>query len=45
VTQDNSLFNLSILENLRFAKPNATKKEIKQALRDAQADFVFDLEY
>lgn len=44
VTQDNSLFNLSILDNLRFAKPNATIKEIKQALIDAQADFVFDLE-
>jgi len=44
VTQDNSLFNLSILENLRFAKPKATLKEIKQALSDAQADFVFDLE-
>ncbi|MDD3145358.1 MAG: ABC transporter ATP-binding protein [Candidatus Gracilibacteria bacterium] len=45
VTQDNSLFNLSILDNLRFAKPKATIKEIKQALIDAQADFVFDLEY
>lgn len=44
VTQDNSLFNLSILENLRFAKPKASLKEIKQALIDAQADFVFDLE-
>jgi len=44
VTQDNSLFNLSILENLRFAKPKATIKEIKQALIDAQADFVFWLE-
>lgn len=44
VTQDNSLFNLSILDNLRFAKPKATIKEIKQALIDAQADFVFDLE-
>lgn len=44
VTQDNSLFNLSIKENLLFAKPHATKKELEQALRDAQADFVFDLE-
>ncbi|MDD2907380.1 MAG: ABC transporter ATP-binding protein [Candidatus Gracilibacteria bacterium] len=44
VTQDNSLFNLSILENLRFAKPKATLKEVKQALIDAQADFVFTLE-
>lgn len=45
VTQDNSLFNLSILENLKFAKHNATKKEIIQALKDAQADFVFWLEH
>lgn len=43
VTQDNSLFNLSILENLRFANPKASIKDIKQALIDAQAWFVFDL--
>ncbi len=44
VSQDNSLFNLSIEENLRFAKPNATKLEITQALKKAQAEFVFDLD-
>ena len=44
VTQDNSLFNLSIKENLLFAKKNATNKDIIKALKDAQADFVFDLE-
>lgn len=44
VTQDNSLFNLSIKENLLFAKKNATNKDITKALKDAQADFVFDLE-
>jgi len=36
---------LSILENLKFAKPKASLKEIKQALIDAQADFVFELEH
>ncbi len=44
VSQDNSLFNLSIEENLKFAKPNATKKEIVTALKNAEAHFVFDLE-
>jgi len=43
VSQDNSLFNLSIEENLKFANPKATQKQIEQALRDAQADFVFGL--
>ncbi len=43
VSQDNSLFNLSIEENLKFAKPTATKKEIEEALRNAEADFVFEL--
>ena len=41
VSQDNSLFNLSIEENLKFANPKATKKEIEMALKNAQADFVF----
>lgn len=44
VSQDNSLFNLSIKENLLFAKPNASDEEIKKALNDAQANFVFDLD-
>jgi len=43
VSQDNSLFNLSIEENLKFANPNATKKEIMQALKIAEAEFVLDL--
>ena len=43
VSQDNSLFNLSIEENLKFANPKATKKDIKQALINAEASFVFDL--
>lgn len=43
VSQDNSLFNLSIEENLKFANPKATKKDIEQALKNAEAEFVFDL--
>ncbi len=44
VAQDNSLFNMTIRENLLFADPKASDKKIKNALMDAQADFVFDLE-
>jgi len=43
VSQDNSLFNLSIEENLKFANPKATKKQIEQALINAEAQFVFGL--
>lgn len=44
VAQDNSLFNITIRENLLFAKPNATEDELKKALKKASADFVFSLE-
>ncbi len=44
VSQDNSLFNLSIEENLKFANPRATKKDLEDALKKAEAHFVFDLE-
>ena len=43
VSQDNSLFNLSVEENLKFAKPRATKSEIETALKNAEAQFVFEL--
>lgn len=43
VSQDNSLFNLSIEENLKFANPKATKADIEKALKQAEAHFVFDL--
>lgn len=43
VSQDNSLFNLTIEENLKFANAKATKSEMEWALKNAQADFVFDL--
>ena len=44
VSQDNSLFNLTIRENLMFAKPDATDDELKIALQKASADFVWKLE-
>lgn len=44
VMQDNSLFNTSILDNLKYAKKDASKKEIDEALKKAKADFVFTLE-
>ncbi len=44
VSQDNSLFNLSIEENLKLSNPKATKKDIEKALIAAEAQFVFELE-
>lgn len=44
VSQDNSLFNMTIKENLLFAKPNATNKELEIAIKKAEARFVFGLE-
>ncbi len=44
VAQDNSLFNLSIRENLLFARPDAAEEELIHALSEASANFVFDLE-
>ncbi len=43
VSQDNSLFNLSIEENLKFAKPWAKKEDIEMALKNAEANFVYNL--
>lgn len=43
VSQDNSLFNSSIKENLLYANPKASKNELEQALKKAEANFVFDL--
>jgi len=41
--QDNSLFNTSIKENLLFANPKASIKDIEKAIKNAEAHFVFDL--
>lgn len=37
VHQESVLFNASILENVKFAKPNATKAEVIEACKQAQA--------
>lgn len=44
VSQDSSLFNMSIRENLMFANPKATKEDLEKALKKAEANFVFKLE-
>ena len=44
VSQDNSLFNMTIRENLLFANSKATDKKLKEALSQAEANFVFDLD-
>ena len=44
VTQDTYLFNGTIMENLLYAKPNATKEEIENACRVANIyDFIMSL--
>ena len=43
VPQGNTLLSGSIRDNLRLGKLNATDEEMKEALRKACADFVFDL--
>lgn len=43
VSQDNSLFNWTILENMQMIKSDASLEDIENALRKAKADFVFDL--
>ncbi len=37
VHQDTVLFNLSVMENIKFAKPSATEKEVVDACKQAQA--------
>ena len=41
VTQDNSLFNASIKENLLYAKKWASSIDLMNAIKKAEADFVF----
>lgn len=44
VPQSTSLFNMSILENVKYSNPNATEAEIRMALTQANCDdFVFRL--
>ncbi|WP_368260557.1 ABC transporter ATP-binding protein [Eubacterium callanderi] len=45
VTQDNFLFNCSLLENIRLGKPSATDEEVFEAARAAQCEhFISHLE-
>ena len=44
VSQDNFLFNLSIRENIRIGKPNASDSEIEEAAKRASChDFILNL--
>lgn len=46
VTQDNFLFNCSIMENIRLGNPEATDKQVLEAAKKAQCDeFIGKLEY
>ena len=46
VSQDTSLFNRSVLENIRYSKPNASMEEIIDVAKKANAhDFIMELEY
>lgn len=38
VFQDSKLLKMSILDNIRMGKPDATREEVLQALKDAQCD-------
>ncbi len=44
VSQDNFLFNLSVRENIRIGKPDATDAEVEDAARKASChDFILSL--
>ncbi|NGM23360.1 ABC transporter ATP-binding protein [Roseomonas stagni] len=44
VTQDTALLHRSILENIRYGRPDATLAEVEEAARRAEAhDFIMDL--
>ena len=46
VSQDTSLFNRNVLENIRYSKPNATMDEVIEVAKKANAhDFIMNLEY
>ena len=42
VFQDSKLLKMSILENVRLGKPDATDEEVMQALKDAQCMDIID---
>lgn len=41
--EDATLFSASVRDNVLLGRPNATKKELAQAIEIAQAQFVYDL--
>ena len=41
--EDATLFSANVRENVLLGRPNATKKELSQAIEIAQAQFVYDL--
>lgn len=41
--EDATLFSANVRDNVLLGRPNATKKELKQAIEIAQAQFVYDL--
>jgi ATP-binding cassette subfamily B protein len=41
--EDPTLFSASVRENLTLGRPEATEAEVAEAIRIAQADFVYDL--
>lgn len=45
VPQGNTLLSGTIRHNLRLGCPEATQEDMRKALHDAAADFVFDLKY
>ena len=46
VSQDTILFNRSILDNIRYSKPNASMEEVIEVAKKANAhDFITELEY
>jgi ATP-binding cassette subfamily B protein len=43
--EDPTLFSMSVAENLRLGRPNATDDELAQAIEVAAAQFVYDLPF
>ncbi|WP_371411291.1 ABC transporter ATP-binding protein [Mycobacterium sp. shizuoka-1] len=43
--EDPTLFSMSVAENLRLGRPEATDEELARAVQIAAADFVYDLPY
>ncbi|BBY45822.1 ABC transporter ATP-binding protein [Mycolicibacterium celeriflavum] len=43
--EDPTLFSMSVAENLRLGRPDATDADLRQAVEVAAADFVYDLPF